>query len=147
MGFEDGVRKGFGTNTNIALEEDPQSLIDLYSEAVQENYESYSDFIREVENKSQEVTGLENNCSIENDVYGQAFVKLSRMYLGEDMDIEDTYKAKVNSTVSNILSDPEFDSKRAAEVGFEIDRRYNIEGEAYLDGDELTENEDGAIIL
>lgn len=147
MGFENGVRTGFGTNANIALEDDPESLIDLYDEVVQENHRSYSEFIQEVQDRSQESTELDNNCSIENDVYGQAFVKLSRMYLGEDMELEDTYEQKVDSTISNILSEPEFNGKRAAEVGLEIDRRYKVKGDAYSESENLTEKEDGAVII
>ena len=144
---EEGFKSGFDRNANIAMEENLQSILELYEDKVSNNPENYSDFIQDVQEGFQHQTGIENNCSIENDVYAQTFVKMARDYLDEQMDLDPTYESKVRSVRDELLSDSQTNEKKAAEIGLEIDRRYNVEGEAYSADEGYEEKEDGAVII
>ncbi|MFB6180492.1 MAG: hypothetical protein ABEJ93_01315 [Candidatus Nanohalobium sp.] len=155
MGFVENEVKGERSlNANRVADRDPETVLDSYEEAVYTNPDSFEDYIFESQDYLQQNTGVNSTCTIESEVDTLAFVQLSRLYLDEgSMDLDKQTEEKVASRVHEILSRDDFDAKRAAEVGFEIDRRYSVEDKTYTeswtpeaDEEMIKAGEDAAII-
>lgn len=153
MDFEHNIRSGFDSNVNVKMDQNPEELLNVYETVISSNPDSYQEFIREVQYEMQKVSGLSNSCTVECDVDAMALVELSRQHLGDEgLEPEDTYEFKVRDRVREILRRNDYDERKAAEVGLEIDRRFDVEGKI-LSGQKVKADEkvlvpgEGAVLI
>ncbi len=147
----DGVFGSYmDNNANVVVGSHPNALLDVVEEELEQQPDSYEELGQRVGRRLQDdigefvdgydsgtATAEYSDCNVDVDAALKAIVAFERAFLGETLDLGEERGEEVDKirSLTGAFRTRGIDERRAAEIGWEIDR-YDVEN-SYITGDGL----------